>query len=304
MKILITGAKGFLGSNLSKYLSKSGFEVWESTGDLREFHVADRNTVGADMVLNMSANMGGVGYFSEQNYYPPIDNFVIDLNILRACEKNKVKRLFYPASACAYPVSKMNKGDALTEPMLDLPAEPDQMYGWEKLTMVKLMRNSPLDCRVGILHTIYGEGQEYEGEKAKFPPQIAYKAILAQEIGQIEVWGDGTQTRTFLYVDDAIEKICEVMMKDEYHGAVNIGSDIEVSVNDIVTMCCDILRIKPKIKHDLAKPVGPSRRRCDNAKFNQYYKAREKTNLREGFARLINDIRSKMTLQPSKCGLR
>jgi len=168
------------------------------------------------------------------------------------------------------------------------------MYGWEKLTITKLMRNSPIDCRVGILHTIYGEGQEYEGEKAKFPPQIAYKAIESIKTGVISVWGDGMQTRTFLYIDDAIEKIYEVMMSEKYHGEVNIGSDIEVSINEVVKLCCEILNIKPKKRHELDKPVGPKKRRCSNNKFNRYYTYRDKVSLKEGFTKLITYIQNEL----------
>jgi nucleoside-diphosphate-sugar epimerase len=184
----------------------------------------------------------------------------------------------------------MNKGNALNENMLNSYAAPDQMYGWEKLTMIKLMRNSPVDCRVGILHTIYGEGQKYDGDRAKFPPQIAYKAILAKKTGIISVWGDGTQKRTFMHISDAIRKIYEVMNKP-YHGEVNIGEDKELSINEVVDICCNILNIKPEIIFDKSKPVGPKFRKCDNSKFNKYYKTRSKISPKEGFTRLINYIK-------------
>ncbi len=291
-KILITGANGFLGSNLHKFISKKNksFKIFISRGDLRKYTVALRNTKDIDFVFHMACDMGGVGYFSEQNYYPPMNNFLIDLNVLRACEENKVKRLFYPASACAYPFYMMEKGLPLKEEMLNLPADPDQMYGWEKLTLIKLLRNSPIDCRVGILHTIYGEGQEYQGKKAKFPPQIAYKTLESIQTNEIEVWGDGKQTRTFLFVDDALNKIYEVMMNPKYWGEVNIGSDKETSINSIVNLCNKILKIKPNIRYDLSKPVGPHRRSCDNKKYNMHYKAREKITLEEGFRRVISQL--------------
>jgi nucleoside-diphosphate-sugar epimerase len=185
----------------------------------------------------------------------------------------------------------MNEGIDLKENMLNGMANPDQMYGWEKLTITKLMEYSPVDCRVGILHTIYGPKQAFEGVKAKFPPQIAYKAFLAQKTGKLEVWGDGTQTRTFLYINDALEKMYEVMMKRTYYGPVNIGSDKEVSVDEVVKVCCDILKIKPKIVHNTKKPTGPVRRRCSNFKFNKHYKTREKTSLKKGFRQLIKYIK-------------
>jgi len=236
------------------------------------------------------ASMGGIGFFSQQHYYPALDNFTIDINLLRAAEANGVKRIFYPSSACAYPVYRMNEGALLSEKMLSEPADPDQMYGWQKLTMLKLLEYSPLDCRVGLLHTIYGPGQSYKGIKAKFPPQIAYKAIVAQKSHEISVWGNGKQTRTFLYINDAVRKIYEVMNKKKYFGPVNIGSSKEVTVNEVVEICCQILNIKPKIIHDLDKPVGPLRRRCSNRKFNQHYKTGEETSLKEGFRRIINHI--------------
>ena len=199
-KILITGSSGFIGSNMRKFLLKKKkylvFDV-ESHGDLRDYYVAEGATYGMDEVYHFAATMGGVGFFSQQQYYPTMDNFLIDINILKACEKNKVKRLFYPASACAYPVNAMNEGAALRETMLEGMANPDQMYGWEKLSMIKLMRHSPVDCRVGILHTVYGEGQEYKGEKAKFPPQIAYKCLQAVKTGKLEVWGNENKREHF-----------------------------------------------------------------------------------------------------------
>lgn len=292
LKILVLGHKGFLGSHLVLYLRKLGLDVKTVSRDkdLTDYNNVVSVTRGVDWCFNFAADMGGIGYFSNQNYYPPINNFLIDLNVLRACEHNKVKRLFYPSSACAYSIYLMNEGYQLSEHMLDYPSEPDQMYGWEKLTMIKLMRNSPVDCRVGILHTIYGEGQAFDGNKAKFPPQMAYKAVQAVKSGEIEVWGDGSQTRTFLYVLDALEKVMRVMMEDKYWGEVNIGSDQEVSVNEVVRLCCSILNIKPKIKYDKTKPTGPKRRLCSNAKFYKHYGDWDEITLEEGFTRLIKFI--------------
>jgi len=292
IKVLVTGYRGFIGSQMYKFLSKKkDLLVLTSNVDLTDYRKALDVTRGIDYVYHFAAQMGGIGFFSKQNYYPPMTNYLIDINILRACEKNKVKRLFYPASACAYPVYHMNDGKALRETMLNDYAQPDQMYGWEKLSMIYLMRNSPVDCRVGVLHTIYGEGQEYGGEKAKFPPQIAYKALQSKKTGVISVWGNGKQRRTFLYISDAIHKIYEVMTKP-YHGEVNIGSSNEVSVNEVVKLCCKILKIHPKIVHELDKPVGPKLRRCSNKRFNRYYKTRETITLKKGFKRLISYIKS------------
>ena len=290
-KHLVLGYGGFIGTHMYKYLDKKGHFVLSSTIDLRDYKNALEVTKGIDYVWHFAANMGGIGYFTSENYQPPIDNYLIDLNVLRACEANKVKRLFYPASACAYPVDAMNDGVKLKETMLWGSANPDQMYGWEKLTMIKLMKESPVDCRVGVLHTIYGPGQEFDGKKAKFPPQIAFKAIRAIKSKKIEVWGDGTQTRTFLYIDDAVRKIYELTMKKRYEGETNIGSDKEVSINDVVKLCCDILKIKPKIVYLTDKPVGPTRRLCNNKKYNTYNAKFKETSLKIGFKRIINYIK-------------
>lgn len=287
---LVLGNTGFLGIHLYSLLQKKGHEVSGCHGiDLRDYDNVMRLIKGYDFIYLMSADMGGVGYFSKEQYYPPLNNYLIDLNVLRACEENKVKRLFYPASACAYNI--YFEGEPLEEPMLNWSANPDQMYGWEKLSMIKLMRNASFDVRVGVLHTIYGEGQEYEGKKAKFPPQIAHKMIQACETGKVEVWGDGTQTRTFLHIDDAVAKIYEVMMSDDYHGEVNIGSDQEVSVIEIVNMCMKILGVIPEVIYQKDKPTGPTRRLCSNEKFNLFYKTRDKVTLEQGFERLINYIK-------------
>jgi nucleoside-diphosphate-sugar epimerase len=291
-KHLVLGNKGFIGSHLYEYLRSKDYEVGGldlvDKVDLRDYKQCLHVTKGYAYVYLMAADMGGVGYLSEEQYSPPLNNYLIDLNILRACEVNKVERLFYPSSACAYNTSF--EGAPLEEEMLNLSARPDQMYGWEKLTMIKLMRHAPFNVRVGVLHTIYGEGQEYEGKKAKFPPQMSNKILKAVMTGKVNVWGDGTQTRTFLHIDDAVEKIHEVMMVNHYHGEVNIGSDKEVSVNEVIKVCCDILDISPEIEYDTTKPTGPARRLCSNEKFNKYYKTRDRVFLREGFARLIGDI--------------
>jgi nucleoside-diphosphate-sugar epimerase len=288
---VVLGQNGFIGGYLYKYLQSKGHILFPVTKgiDLRDYKNVREIVRGMDYVWSFAASMGGIGFFSKENYYPPIDNYLIDLNVLRACEEEGVKRLFYPSSACAY--NTYFEGEPLEESMLNWSANPDQMYGWEKLSMIKLMRNAPFDIRVGVLHTIYGENQAYEGRKAKFPPQIAYKMIQAVKTGEIEVWGDGTQTRTFLYIDDAVKKIYEVMMADSYHGEVNIGSDVEVSVNDVIKICSEILHIDPEIIYDTTKPTGPARRLCSNEKFNKYYKTRDSISLPDGFERLINYIR-------------
>lgn len=284
-KIVILGAKGFIGSHISYYLKKKGYQIKDVFGvDLRDFNQVTKVIDKGDIVFHFAADMGGVGYFSKQNYYPFINNMLIDLNVLKACEKKGAKRLFYPSSACAYPPSTL----PLTETMLDNPANPDKIYGWEKLTMIKLCRNSPIDVRVGILHTIFGEDQEWKGEKAKFPPSIVYKALLARKTGKIEIWGNGLQTRTFLYIDDAVEKMFEVTMSNKYYGEVNISSDEIVTVKQSVDWVCDYLGIKPKYIYNKKKPTGIQHRGVDNTKFDSHYKFRSRYSTKQGFYKLVD----------------
>ncbi|MBI4226311.1 NAD-dependent epimerase/dehydratase family protein [Candidatus Roizmanbacteria bacterium] len=284
-KFIVLGTKGFLGSHMSRFLKKRGHKVRSiSDVDLRDYKNVLNSIEKDSLVFHFAADMGGVGYFSSENYYPFITNILIDINVLRACEAKNVKRLFYPASACIYPPSNQ----PLSEDMVNLPAKPDQMYGWEKLTLTKLLRNAPFDVRVGILHTIFGEGQTWEGKKAKFPPAIVYKSLKARKTGFIEIWGNGKQRRTFLYIEDALEKIYEVALSNHYHGEVNISSDEVVTIRQCVDWICEYLKIKPKYIYDENRPSGFLYRGVDNSKYNTHYTYRCKYSTKQGFQRLTD----------------
>jgi len=289
----ITGSKGFLGSRMLAFLQKnSSFELRPINGDLRNYENVSSQLRDCKIVFHFAADMGGVNYFSKENYRPPMNNFLIDLHVLKACEENGVKRLFYPASACAYPRYIMNSGKKLKEEYLDKPADPDQMYGWEKLTILKLAKYAPFDIRIGILHTIYGEGQEYRGEKAKFPPQIAYKIYRSYRFKEpLEIWGDGNQVRTFLHVKDAISMIYEVTMTDSYYGPVNISAHKAYKVISVVKMLCSYLKFKPRIIFNKTAPTGVDKRYADTRKYNKHYAYQEQINLHDGIASLYEYIK-------------
>lgn len=316
MKILITGASGFIGSNMIKFLKEKGHYV-RAVGrkfnngrsemykyadeivalDLREFKSCVLACEGMDYVIHLAADMGGVGYFHKQDYTPFMVNMTMDMNILQACELMKVKRLYYASSACIYPINiQMREGDApkLEENLLNYSADSDQMYGWEKLMMTKLCERSPLDARVGIQHTIFGPYQEIEGERMKFPTAIATKALKAKEDGKsIEIWGNGKQIRTFMYIDDCLEKIYEVLMADEYHGAVNIGSEEDVTVTGVAEICCEILGINPGFKYTKDKPSGVLARSCSNRKYETFYKYKNKYSTKHGFEKLLTWLQNR-----------
>ena len=293
MKILVTGAEGFIGSHMASFLTRKGHGVLAipKAIDLRDYSYLSSFFQGIDQVYHFAANMGGVGFFSENNYQPFIDNILMDVNVFRACQDAGVKRLFYPSSACAYPVNIQQveqSAPALKETQL-IPANADRMYGWEKLVMTLLAKESPLDIRVGILNTVFGEGQTWVGERVKFPPAITYKVLHAKKNGgPISIWGNGNQTRTLLYIDDAIEKIYEIMNTEGYWGEVNVASDEVVTVKQCADWLCEIAGITPSYKFELDKPSGVLARGIDNSKFNEHYSYRSKYTTREGFEKLYN----------------
>lgn len=306
-KIIVTGATGFVGAHMVSFLKEKGYYVkgigrpgdkhayrkrWFETADeivavdLRNLEETKEAFKGFNMIFHFAADMGGVGYFSEAQFIPFMNNMRIDLNIIEAAKEAGVKRVYYASSACAYPINiqeKEGETPLLKEDML-VPADADQMYGWEKLMMILLSSHTPVDMRVGIMNTVFGEGQEGVGPRAKFPPTIVQKVITAKKTGKpIEIWGNGKQTRTFLYIEDALEKIYEVMTKDKYFGPVNIASDEIVTVQQCADWLCEIAEIQPDYAYLLDKPSGVLARGIDNSKFYRYYTYRNKFTTKKGF---------------------
>ena len=312
-KVLVTGATGLIGSHMTSFLKDKGYYViaigrknnkltkeWYEKADKVYFKDLIKISLESflpndlDLIYHFAADMGGVGYFSKYQYEPFVNNIQMDIKVFEFCRKNKI-RLFYPSSICAYPIHlQTNKG--LTEDTL-IPANPNEMYGWEKLMAMLLSQHAPFETRVGVLHTIFGPGQEYEGERAKFPPQITHKVIISKMAGKpVEIWGDGSQTRTFLYIDDAIEKIYEISMANHYHGPVNVSSDEVITVKECADWLCGFADIKPKYKFNLSKPAGVGHRGVDNSKFYKYYKYRNRYTTREGFKKLYEFYKNQVRL--------
>lgn len=311
LRFAVTGASGFLGSHMVAFLkqkklwvraitrkkqnqTKHLYKLADETKylDISSLEDAKKALHRIDYVFHFAADMGGVGYFSQEQYYPFITNMLMDLHVLRSCEFNRVKRLFYPSSACVYPIDavKRLKTTKLKESIL-IPANPDQMYGWEKLMITLLAQHAPFEMRVGILHTIFGVGQEWQGKRAKFPPAIAYKVIQSSKTGKpIHIWGDGKQVRTFLYITDALEKIYEVMMSSKYQGAVNISSDQQVTVKQCADWLCEFAEIRPRYIFEKTKPTGVVFRGVDNSKFKKLYSYRDNITTKEGFRLVFEDL--------------
>ena len=177
----VSGHRGFIGSHMVSFLQGKDYTVHTHTGDLRNLAIARELVSGADLVFHFAADMGGVGYFSEEQYQPFVANMQIDLNVLKACELEGVSRLFYASSACAYPTD-LQTNSGLSEEEL-VPANADQMYGWEKLMLTLLSKYTPFEMRVGLFHTIFGPGQAYMGKKAKFPSPNCLQDIAGTENG-------------------------------------------------------------------------------------------------------------------------
>lgn len=283
---LVCGAGGFIGTHLVQRLKEEGFwvrgvdlkypEFSETVaddfaiGDLRDQYTC-RNIVDRkfDEVYQLAADMGGAGFvFTGQNDADIMHNSAsINLNILDSCSKRNVKRIFYSSSACIYPeYNQMDPNNPNCSEDSAYPAEPDSEYGWEKLFSERLYlsynRNYGLNVRIGRYHNIFGPLGTYKGGREKAPAAVCRKIAKAENGGKIEIWGDGKQTRSFLYVDECLEGTIK-LMRSNWTGPVNIGSDEMVTINDLAAMVMDIAGKKLKIKH-IAGPLGVRGRNSDN----------------------------------------
>jgi len=307
--IAVTGAGGFLGSHIVAELTRRGFDVRaiartaptepiraEAWATARHRFIADLNDGfpfhGCDMVVHLAADMGGAGYFhSDRDFDAYLNNSRITAGLLEACGRYRIGRLFAASSACAYGTNtQRTEGYApkLAEHQLDQLGPPDQLYGREKLNLLRLCERAPFDARVGILHTVYGPGQDAEGPRAKFPPAAAAKALAARTTGTMECWGNGAQLRSYLYVDDAVERILRVLLNDDYQGPVNVGAEGAVSCVDVLRLCADLAGVADaEITFTADRPSGVLGRDCDNTKWTATYGAPSKTPLPVGFGRLL-----------------
>jgi nucleoside-diphosphate-sugar epimerase len=285
-KALVLGAGGFIGSHLVKYLKERNY--WIRGVDLKkpefsntfadDFVIGDlRNQVICENVLNqyfdevyqLAADMGGAGYiFSGENDANVMHNSgTINLNIVDLANRHKVGKIFYSSSACIYP--KYNQLDPDNPNCAEdsaYPAAPDSEYGWEKLFSERLYlsyhRNFGLTVRIARFHNIFGPEGTWVGGKEKAPAAFCRKIAEAGDGGEIEMWGDGEQTRSFLYIDECLEGIRRLMDSD-FEGPVNIGSEEMVTINRLAKMVMDVSGKKLKIKH-IPGPLGVRGRNSDN----------------------------------------
>ena len=285
-RIVVCGAGGFIGNHLVNRLKSEGhwirgvdlkYNEFSSTqaddfilGDLRDYRICEQVFNGfIDEVYQLAADMGGAGFvFTGDNDAPIMHNSALcNLNILEACRLLDIKRIFYASSACIYPeCNQMDPDNPICSEESAYPAAPDSEYGWEKLFSERLYlayaRNYGMEVRIARLHNIFGELGTWTGGREKVPAAMCRKIAEAEEGSVIEMWGDGKQTRSFLHVSECVEGILRLMRSD-WEGPVNIGSEEMVSINQLAQMIMDIAGKHLKIKH-VDGPLGVRGRNSDN----------------------------------------
>ena len=301
-KVLVTGAGGFIGHHLSKYLVERGYFVrgvdikepeYEPTS-AHEFQLLDLSrpdnclqaTEGMDQVYGLAANMGGIGFIENNKAVIVRDNTLINLNSIEAARINGVKRYLYTSSACIYPGYKQKETDVTPLREDDAyPADAEDGYGWEKLYMERVCRHYTedfgLDTRVVRFHNIFGPLGTYDGGREKSPAAICRKIALAEDGDDIEVWGDGEQTRSYCYIDDCVEGIYRLMQSD-HREPINLGQDRMISVNELVDIVAKIAGKKIGKQYDLTKPQGVRGRNSDNTRLREVLKWEPSISLEEG----------------------
>lgn len=286
MRTLITGAGGFIGHHLVKRLKAEG--CWVRGVDLKwpEFEdtIADEFIIGdlrrpdfclkmadssIDEIYQLAADMGGAGYvFTGENDANIMHNSaMINLNILEACRLNQIKKIFYSSSACVYPAYNQNdpENPVCTESSA-YPAEPDSEYGWEKLFSERLYqayhRNYDIGIRIARFHNVFGPLGTWCGGREKAPAALCRKVVAAVNGGSIDIWGDGRQSRTFLYIDECIEGVVR-LMRSGFSGPINIGSEEMITIRELAQM---IIRVSGKELsiRCIPGPQGVRGRKSDN----------------------------------------
>ena len=304
-KALVCGAGGFIGGHLVKRLKDEGYfvrgvDIKEHEhrlscaddfvlGDLREQDICRQITsdIQFDELYQLAADMGGAGYIFTGEHDAAVmhNSATINLNMVEEARKTGIKKIFYSSSACIYPASIQEEADNPGLKETDAyPAEPDSEYGWEKLFSERLYlsyaRNYGMEIHIARFHNIFGPYGTWEGGKEKAPAAMCRKVAENPDGGEIEIWGDGKQTRTFLYIDECIEGVIR-LMNSKVLEPINIGSDELISINGLAEMAMNIAGKKLAFKH-IPGPLGVRGRSSDNTYIHQVLGWRPNSKLIDG----------------------
>ncbi len=316
MKALVLGAGGFIGSHLVHRLKREGYWVlgidlkrpeFSATG-ADEFVIGDLRDQGVvkdvfdrpfDEVYQLAADMGGAGYIFTGDHDADVlhNSAQININVAYHASKSRIGTLFYSSSACIYP--EYNQTDPDNPNCAEhtaYPAMPDSEYGWEKLFSERLFmayqRNHGMRVRIGRFHNIFGPEGTWEGGREKAPAAMCRKVAETRDGGEIEIWGDGRQTRSFLYVDECLEAVRRLVRSD-FSEPINIGSEEMVSVNALIAMVMDIAGKRVSVRH-VEGPLGVRGRNSDNTLIERQLGWRPSYRLRDGMERTYTWIESQV----------
>lgn len=307
-KILITGAGGFIGHHLARFLKKKGFFVrgvdivypqFSDLSDFHDFRILDlrdfRNCTeaveGIDRVYALASQNGSIEYTTTIKADLVRDNAMININTAEASIRAGVKRLFFSSSACVYPEAKQTEIDSTPLKEEDVyPANPDSEYGWEKLFSERLYKSYEMDhgleVRIARFFNIYGPECLIDTLRSKAPMELTRKVIEAGDGGTVKVWGDGKQVRSFCYITDCVEAIYK-LMESNIKEPLNIGTSDHVSINELIDIICKIEGVKVKKEYQPHKVQGVRGRLCNYSKAEKLLYWKAKVTLMQGM-RLIN----------------
>lgn len=305
-RVLVTGAGGFIGSHLTRYLKEKGYwvrgvdlknpEFDQTAADefaIRDLRIRDEALAaveGVDHVYALAADMGGMGFISAHHAEILYNNSLINLNTIEAARIHGVERYLYTSSACIYPEHLQTEADVTPLREQDAyPASPQDAYGWEKLISERLCQHYRedygLNTRIVRFHNIFGEKGTWQGGREKAPAALCRKIATAKLSGsnEIEIWGDGEQTRSFCYIDDCVEGLYRLMLSN-FNEPLNLGQDRIISINGLADVIAEIAGVSIVKKH-VDGPMGVRGRNSDNSLLREVLDWEPAVSLEEGLAR-------------------